>query len=90
MAPGDITKTVDLGALKAPFVPFWVVSTMTYTTYKGEHSLTYHENEPTTTPRAAREPASHQDALEPRDRRGGALLEKPDRSAARVTFRRST
>jgi hypothetical protein len=45
MAPGDLKTRADLGALKAVFIPFWVVSSMGYTTYKGQRGLNFQDTE---------------------------------------------
>ena len=43
--PGGLKRFADLGALKAVYVPFWVVNAMTHTTYQGQRGVNHLETE---------------------------------------------
>jgi hypothetical protein len=45
LVPGDLKTTARLNDLQAKYVPFWVASAMTYTTYKGERGENYKDTE---------------------------------------------
>jgi hypothetical protein len=45
MVPGTLKKTADLGSLKAAWVPFWAINSMTYTNYRGEKGKEEKETE---------------------------------------------
>src|SRR6185295_14049316 len=45
LVPGDLKTTARLNDLKPKYVPFWVASSMTYTSYKGERGENYKEKE---------------------------------------------
>jgi hypothetical protein len=45
MAPGLLKRTADLGALNPVYVPFWLVNSMTYTSYHGERGENHTETE---------------------------------------------
>jgi hypothetical protein len=50
MVPGDLKSAARLGGLEAKYVPFWVVSSMTYSSYKGERGENYKDTEGYTAP----------------------------------------
>jgi hypothetical protein len=45
LVPGDLKTGAKLNGLDAKYVPFWVISSMTYTSYKGERGENYKETE---------------------------------------------
>jgi hypothetical protein len=50
LVPGDLKTSAKLNGLDARMVPFWVVSSMAYCSYKGERGDNYKENESYTDP----------------------------------------
>jgi hypothetical protein len=45
MVPGGLKRTADLGSLKAVWVPFWAINSMTYSNYRGEKGKEEKETE---------------------------------------------
>jgi hypothetical protein len=45
LVPGDLKKTADLSSLTSVYIPFWVVNSMTYTSYKGQRGEHYKDVE---------------------------------------------
>jgi hypothetical protein len=45
MAPGMLKKTADLSSIKAVYLPYWHVNSMSYCDYKGERGDNYTEKE---------------------------------------------
>jgi hypothetical protein len=45
LVPGDLTTAATLNGVEAKYVPFWVVSSMTYSSYRGERGENYKETE---------------------------------------------
>jgi hypothetical protein len=50
LVPGDLKTAARLGGLEANYVPFWVISSMTCSSYKGERGENYKDTEDYTAP----------------------------------------